>query len=432
MRNISPASRRLTVLLALACLVTLIGCAPPVYLMPTPVALAGGDFNPFRQAGDPGQDTRLSVFYATNPIPLSNRENPGGPVYTIFAGDTVRLGLVDLRIGDEKFDFRALFKMSTGAQTDRRPPLYMQQIEEWAAFDLSSGDTPLSAAGQRFFDAVNSALAASADKELFIYVHGANANVYRASAQAAQYRHFTGRNSVVLVFAWPSAENLLKYSTDVEHAAKTAPLFARFIELLAGHTNAEHLNILAYSAGTQVASPGLALLGQRRPGETVEQATQRLRLGEVYFAAPDADFRRFVHDLSNYIDLARNVTLTVNLNDDVLAFAQFHHGVSRAGRPDLAELDEEESQWLIDATQQTKFDVIDIDPATIPEMSSGSHAYWYDHPWVSTDVLVQFLFHARPAERGLVLNRTPDGGQYWTFPPDYDKRIIDKLKALGP
>ena len=49
-------------------------------------------------------------------------------------------------------------------------------------------------------------------------------------------------------------------------------MFARFVELLAEHTNAENLNILAYSAVALVASPALPLLCQPRPGETVDQA----------------------------------------------------------------------------------------------------------------------------------------------------------------
>ena len=90
-----------------------------------------------------------------------------------------------------------------------------------------------------------------------VYVHGANSTIYRAAAQAAQYRHFTGRNCIVLVFLWPSAENLLAYGTDVRHAKRSAPAFKRFITLLAEYTHAENINILAYSAGAQVASPGL-------------------------------------------------------------------------------------------------------------------------------------------------------------------------------
>jgi hypothetical protein len=27
------------------------------------------------------------------------------------------------------------------------------------------------------------------------------------------------------------------------------------------------------------------------------------------------------------------------------------------------------------------------------------------------------------------LNEDPAGGEYWTFPPDYDARIVEKLKG---
>jgi esterase/lipase superfamily enzyme len=303
-------------------------------------------------------------------------------------------------------------------------------VEELAALQYDAVEASLSPEARAYFEKINEALAKSADKDLMVYVHGANANVYRATAQAAQYRHFTGRNSVVLAFAWPSAGSLFKYATDVAHAAKTAPLFARFLQQLARHTDAENINILAYSAGAQVASPALALLGEQLAEQPPARARKHLRLGEVYFAAPDVNFKDFVNHLSRYVDLTRNVTLSINLDDDVLALAEFHHKTSRAGRPDARELSEEETRWLIDASRQPKFDLIVVDPATIPDLGGGSHAFWYDHPWVSTDVLVQFLFHARPAQRGLAEEKTPRGGQYWVFPADYDARIIERLKQL--
>ncbi|MGB5761283.1 MAG: hypothetical protein WBM58_01890 [Sedimenticolaceae bacterium] len=181
--------RAMVVFVALCCLVILSGCQPAVYLMPTPVALAGGDFNPFERAGEADKDTQVPVLYATNRVPLGN---PGKPVYTIFAGDLIRLGWARLRIGDDRFDFPALVALSTGAQTEGRPRLFLEQLDEWSALDVTDSKAPLPDSAQRYFDAVNSALAASADKDLMIYVHGANANVYRASAQAAQYRHSGG------------------------------------------------------------------------------------------------------------------------------------------------------------------------------------------------------------------------------------------------
>ena len=79
-------------------------------------------------------------------------------------------------------------------------------------------------AAHAFFDDIDAALARSVDKDLVIYVHGANTTFERAAAQAAQYRHFTGRNSVVLVFGWPSQGTLLRYSRDVANARQSAPV----------------------------------------------------------------------------------------------------------------------------------------------------------------------------------------------------------------
>jgi esterase/lipase superfamily enzyme len=416
-------SGRVFAVIALLLAFGLAGCQPKVYLMPTPVALTTGEIDLFGRTGPADKGTSVPVLYATNRVPLSTADER---VYSIFASDEVRLGLASLRIGDDSLDWEALRALSQRASKEKRPLLVLESVQESATLDVNAADAGLSTQAREYFDHVNRALAESADKDLMIYVHGANANVYRATAQAAQYRHFTGRNSVVLAFAWPSAASLLKYSTDVSHAAKTAPLLARFLKLLALHTEARNINILAYSAGAQVTSPALALLGDEfsdRPG-----AREKLRLGEVYFAAPDVNFKDFVNHLSRYVTLPRNVTITVNLEDDVLALAQFHHNESRAGRPDLKELSEEETRWLIDATKQPNFDVINIDPTTVKDLWEGSHGYWYDHPWVSTDVLVQFRLHARPAERGLIEAKAPKGGRYWLFPPDYDSRIIKLLR----
>lgn len=413
------------VLLLLAFL--LAGCQPKVYLMPTPVAFSTGEIDPFAVTPSGEKGTSLPVLYATNRVPLGVKT---ARMYSIFVSDEVRAGVATLRIGDDSLDWAGLRGLSQRSEKEKRPLLVPESLKELTALDYDTAEAALSPEARAYFDQINKALATSADKDLMVYVHGANANVYRATAQAAQYRHFTGRDSVVLAFAWPSAGSLFKYATDVKHAAKTAPLFARFIKQLARHTDAANINILAYSAGAQVASPALALLGEQHADKPPAKVRRQLRLGEVYFAAPDVNFKDFVNHLYRYVNLTRNVTLSINLDDDVLALAQFHHNKSRAGRPDARELSEDETRWLVDASRRSNFDVIVVDPATIPDLGEGSHAFWYDHPWVSTDVLVQFLLHARPAQRGLAEKKFSGGGRYWVFPPDYDKRIVERLKQL--
>ena len=97
---------------------------------------------------------------------------------------------------------------------------------------------------------------------------------------------------VVLALLWPSAGSILKYFTDVVNAAASVDPFVRLLELLAANTDANRIDVLAYSTGAQIVSPALAMLGTPGQGETPEQPRPRLRLGPICFAAPDTDTRR--------------------------------------------------------------------------------------------------------------------------------------------
>lgn len=45
----------------------------------------------------------------------------------------------------------------------------------------------------------------------------------------------------------------------------------------------------------------------------------------------------------------------------------------------------------------------------------SGHRYWYQHPWVSSDIMLSLLTTATPSERGLTAGPTP--GLYY-FGPD--------------
>ena len=263
-----------------------------------------------------------------------------------------------------------------------------------------------------------------------MYVHGSNNTMPRAAAQAAQFRHFTGRRMVVLAFMWPSAGNILRYLTDVNNAAATVDSFARLLELVAANTTASKIDVLAYSAGAQVTSPALLKLATTpKAGESREALRQRLRLGQIYYAAPDIDTRRFVDELAQYIDITDRVSVAANLNDSVLRFAALVGRASRAGRPNPGDLNAEQSDFLVEATRQLRFDLIKVDPNDIPNLPVSSHAFWYDDPWVSGDLLVQFLLNAAPERRGLNEQKSTLGSKFWTFPNDFNVRV---LRLVGP
>ena len=105
---------------------------------------------------------------------------------------------------------------------------------------------------------------------------------------------------------------------------------------------------------------------------------------------------------------------------------------SRAGRPDFRELDPEETRWLVEASRDIGMEAIHVRAEDIPDLSRTSHAFWYDDPWVSSDVLISLLFHLPAGERGLDRKARPSGGEYWTFPQDYPERLRKVMDGLRP
>ena len=427
-----PASRAVSGrwpvrLCALVAGILLAGCDSPVRLMPTPVSFRSGDVDPFEAAGSTLHGTEVPVLYVTNRGAVIERPDP---VYTILPSERLRMGVAHVRIGDETLDWETLHRLSTSDDPDERPIVKLDWLEPMASLG------PADAAGtspdaKAFFALVDKALAASASHELLVYVHGANNTVALSTAQAAQLRHFTGRRMVVVSFMWPSTGSILKYFTDVGNARASVEPFARLIEMLAANTQASAIDVLAYSAGAQIASPALARLATARPGEPREQLRKRLRLKHVYYAAPDIDTRRFVDDLGLYIKAVDRVSIAANLNDSALRFASVVHRASRAGRPNPTELDAEQSGFMIDASRNLGFDLIKVDPNEIPKLPLRSHAFWYEDPWVSGDLLGLLLLNADPQRRGLDAQTADQGARYWRFPPDFGDRVV-RLFAPAP
>jgi hypothetical protein len=108
------------------------------------------------------------------------------------------------------------------------------------------------------------------------------------------------------------------------------------------------------------------------------------------------------------------------------------HRASRAGRPDPTELDAGQSAFLIEASQRLGFDLIKVDPNDIPGLPPRSHAFWYDDPWVSGDLLGLLLLRADPQRRGLVAQTGARGARYWTFPADFDQRVARLFADARP
>ncbi len=397
---------------------------PPMRLMPAPAVFLDGQTNAFGANPALNPEPEISLFYATNRLPVGPRDDR---IYAVVPGRDLHLGEATVRIGEEGTTWDKIYAWSTGASDDRRPFLHLEQLNEQATIEPGQALTP---EAQAWFQEIDQALARSRDKDVIVYVHGANTTVERAAGQAAQLHHFTGRNSVVVLFAWPTAENFLRYPRDMVTAFGAAPQLARLIELISEHSAADKVDVFTYSAGGTVGSNALAMVGR----DAKQPEAPHARLGEVYHAAPDADFRGFVADMRDYADVARRITVSANLNDSALRLSQAINRASRAGRPDMRELSAEETGWLLEGAGASGLELLRVRPENIPGLSRRSHTFWYDDPWVSSDVLITLLYHLGPKERGLEDDTAPSGVRYWTFMPDYPDqlaRVMAQLRDQG-
>ncbi len=400
-------------------LIFLVGCQPKFYLMPSPVGMAaeGELFGKTKELQD---DNFLYTLYATNRVPI---KSSGSSVrYSTLPSETLRLGWTAHRVGDEGMSWEDILDESI--KTDRSKDLVVtnEYTREIVSHEVNTGIGEMSSHEYGYFYELNTILEKTFDKDILVYVHGANSSFDKATAQGAQFFHFTGHNTIVLTFSWPSAENIFKYKTDVLHARQTIPSFAKLIELLATHSQARNINILTYSAGGQVVAPGLAYLREQYPDESTESLQKRFRIGEVYFASPDTAFKPFVKRYLKFKDIVKRTTINLNKNDSVLRISAMKNGVSRLGRPNGTELDEDERRILIDAMSTPKLNVLDVG-GSAPLKLGRAHDSWYNHPWVSMDVLALFLFNLDPLERGLEEYRYGDVATTYRFPYNYDSNI---------
>lgn len=405
----------------------LTGCQPTVYLMPTPESLKDKRFDIFALNPNLEENNEIGLFYATNRIP---QDSSDGLRYSRQYDHSLRLGTAQLQIGPDDLTWDELYAQSTTVERVNKYKISLKETLEAGSISEDAPDAALSPPLREFFDKLNQSIADSLVDELTIYVHGANNGFYRSAAQAAQYRHFTGKNVTVLLFSWPSAENILRYQTDVKQSMESAGDFSRLVKLLAKYSHAKKINIIAYSAGARVVDPAMVILGVEYAKADREIVKKKLRLGELYYSAPDRELNAFVTGLTQYLELFDNITLTAATNDSVLKYAKWSDGVQRVGSPPAdpaqVDLDDAQREWVNRVLNSGKLDVIDLGNSDIPGYKF-SHSAWYENPWVSTDTIVTLNIGLPPEQRGLKADKTPRGGDVWYFPVDYLEQLKKSL-----
>ena len=123
---------------------------------------------------------------------------------------------------------------------------------------------------------------------------------------------------------------------------------------------------------------------------------------------------------------AEHFTVYINPNDNVLRYSELlTTGAPRLGRPQDVVSDIEKA--LYKRNDNFTF----IDPSNgekiLGESDSRGHSYWFENPWVSSDVMIALTSGLAPLDRGLVRER---GNVAWGFPDDYEQRTEQLFSEL--
>jgi esterase/lipase superfamily enzyme len=405
----------------------LTGCASApsnqLELMPAPQVFEGGRVDPFEGLRLKGGPVEAEILFATDRDPAGSGDMER--YYANRRGYLLRLGEAVIAHGDGRFTWEKVRRISLERERKETYRLRVGAVEEMGI--LAESASPLvnpsllpadgEAGGVEFAAAVSRKLARSGSRDIVVYVHGYKVPFENPLLVAAELWHFMGYDGLFIPYSWPSTPRTLAYFSDIETTSLSAHYLRLFIKHLIERTDAEHIHLLGYSAGTRLVIDALSMLAIDGPpgaGET--------RIGEVILVGSDYDTGLFGAALTNgMLEVTDRISVYLSGIDRALRFSSFLFGRERLG-----EILDRDMPEHIRALLQQREDVVLIEVTDAENAGAhNGHAYFRASPWVSSDILATLAYGLGPAERGLVLAdpKLP----IWSYPSDFIERLRSGL-----
>jgi esterase/lipase superfamily enzyme len=404
-----------------------------IFLMPAPGVYAEGAIDPFIDNDPIGRGVQPGILYATD-RKRAAPDDEDHAHYTYRRARKLQLGLARVRLGqDDAITWDEARRISLLKDRPEEYPLEVTGIEELGALEqtVPPGDDQTLRSpepGRRFIEEVNERLAASAKKDVYIYVHGYKVNFENPILVAAELWHFLGYNGAFIAYSWPTKFSMWAYFADLDNAVNSARYLRTLVIDLARKSDAERIHIIGYSAGTRLVSRMLADLGMYAYLMDEEEIDRTVKLGNVILIGSDVDQDILAgYLLDGGLRVADSLTLYVSEADSALRFSRrMFRGRERAGELlDRTPLNPRAKAFM-DAHPELR--IIDVTEAEGGTGGSG-HSYFRSSPWVSSDLLMTLLYDLTPAERGLVKE---EDFPIWGFPPNYVERLRTSLASDNP
>ena len=256
-------------------------------------------------------------------------------------------------------------------------------------------------------------------------VPGINTPFARPVKLSAGLYHYMGRDSVFIAYCWPASGKLFAYARDSETVGLTIRNLRELLFMLSQETQARRIHVIGYSRGAAILSGALLEMRLMHADDDVQTMRAARKIGTVVYAGPDEDLMIFKSLFLDQVeDLVEVMLIYASPRNTALKLSRMFGGkTERLGRPETGLTQED-----YDALRQEMLSAwINVEYAQ-KQAGAGKvgHTFWYDNPWVSSDLIAALKYSLAPADRGLT--RAKDAAM-WTFPRDYPQRIREILAA---
>lgn len=414
------------VLLVTAAILVMSGCQS-LGLMATPNLYQNPDAVPFDAVPAALRTPTVDVVYGTDRSPESDTETVVG--YNSGRAPMLAYGVGTVSLGED-LTWDKLVEVSTGTW---RKQMYFPKLTHvnqfgytpdiLSGFEVVGGEILPGAAMLAAEEKINEDVCAlleerlqhTARKEVFLFIHGYNAQFDESLITIAEIWHFLGRQGVPVAYSWPAGRGGIRgYSSDRESGEFTVFHLKQFLRAAFNCNAVDKLHILAHSRGTDVALTAIREL-YLETKHVPEQQGWRSKLGNLILAAPDIDLDVVMQRVAaeGLFHVPERLTVYLSPEDRAMIVAGWlFDSVRRLGRLRSIDLTDAQRAALAALPQ------IQLVDGNVERVDFFGHSYFYDHPAVSSDLMLLLRDNKDPGvENGRPLKPLAPG--FWLLQEGY-------------
>ena len=250
---------------------------------------------------------------------------------------------------------------------------------------------------ERLWQAFNKAANDSNKNKVVLFVHGYNIDFLKGCNRAALFQQTLNEHSRLLLFSWPSAGALVRYTQDEANIEWSQHSLEQVIQNLSEIYGSERVSIVAHSLGSRGVFRVLQLLSRK---------DNQKRINELVFLAPDIDADVFRSAFPELKKIVNRISLYSSGNDQPLRLSNEVHGYPRLG---------EAGENLV---VLKGMDTIDVSMTGGREMTG--HLYHLYNDTVRADLASLLSYGKDVSKRPNMKKLKKDGLPYWELLPGSD------------